>query len=211
MSALLTGRAVREELRRIEQDQRRAGRVVPLRADDAWEEDPEPCPVFSAALQAVVNLQADELEMDPTLSEADDRANMAAFGVREARFGVGRLGPLWHVQVNFSYSRQGKLPPGYMSVRYKDKEVAILGPWLLVRTCWQCGLKGWDPMWLPQIKRGRVLPDHPCPDCGTLDWFDRSEVKPEDLQQAAALELAPKGVDRAHEDRIYKETNQSSR
>ena len=202
MSTLLTGAQVREEMKSLGLNRDQLVVVDSALEDQFEEEDPQEDETFLAGLQVAVHHLPHDFEFNPELSDSESDANRDAMGVVEARFDE-----LWTIRVNWTPKRQGKIPAAHMLIAYKDEEVAILGPWLTGRTCWHCDAGGWSQFWKKQgIKRGYVLPDHPCPDCGQLDWWDHSQVSPGDFQRACAAEIArTSDVDRDKENRIYKE------
>jgi len=157
---------------------------VDAATEDLYEEEsPETDQTFELALWVLAHQK--DIRLDPDLhgDEAEVASNL---GVVEGAFG-GPNNDLWKIEVNWNqYEWAGKMPPGYCRVRYADIEVGIIGPWLTIRTCWSCGLKGWrDGM----KGIGNVLPGVECPHCNKLDWFGVL-VTPEQFIRDAAEFIA---------------------
>ena len=162
--------------------------AVSSETEDLYEDDlPQDDETFTLGLQALIHQLPYDLELDPELI-GDKAEEATARGVVKAWWKVGLTGK-WEVQVNWNKTEwEGKIPPGYMRILWHDSEVAILGPWLTVRTCWFCKLKGL--LDLPGGgKIGHVVPGVPCPRCGTLDWHSKL-VTPEDFMQSCAIVVA---------------------
>ena len=148
------------------------------------EELPEADQTFKVALQAVVQSLTYDLTLDRTL------VGVAADNPRDRglveMFAGGEDGKRWKIALNWSPNWKGKVPPGYAWITYRGTEVAIIGPWATIRTCWHCGLKGWASK---ERKIGCCLPHYPCPHCKERDWFGRI-VAPEDFERDMAEYIA---------------------
>lgn len=167
MVAAASRSRVAESLRDTQKDASKQSIQI---ADDGgeWEEEsPETDQTFELALWVIAHRH--DISLDPDL--VGDKAEVASMiGVKEADFG-GADGKLWKVRVNWNqHGWAGKIPAGYAQIHYAGTEVAIIGPWLTIRTCWHCGLKGWRTD-VGAAKIGIVLPNVECPHCGEKDWF----------------------------------------
>ena len=133
-------------------------------ADDSgeWEEEsPETDQTFELALWVVAHQH--DISLDPDLV-GEEAETASILGVKTATF------KQWQVEVNWNqHGWAGKIPAGYARICYTDTEVAIIGPWMTIRTCWNCQLKGWRTD-VGDAKIGIVLPSVPCPHCNELDW-----------------------------------------
>ena len=132
------------------------------------EELPEADTTFKRAIQVLVQTLPYDLSLDPTLSDKESESSRDR-GIVEAQFG-GDDGKRWNIALNWTRQWKDKVPAGYAWIKYRDTEVAIIGPWSTIRTCWKCGLSGWAD---EKRKIGMCLPHYPCPHCGTKDWFGR--------------------------------------
>jgi len=137
--------------------------------NDLYEEElPEADATFKRALQVVVQTLPYDLTLDPTMSKEEGEKHLEK-GLVEARFG-GEDGKRWSIALNWTKAWKDKIPAGYAWIKYRDNEVAILGPWATVRTCWKCGLSGWAD---EKTRVGKCLPHYPCPHCKSRDWFGK--------------------------------------
>tara|TARA_R110002051_G_scaffold8689_6_gene35823 strand:+ start:7509 stop:8099 length:591 start_codon:yes stop_codon:yes gene_type:complete len=153
--------------------------------ESAYEEElPEADQTFKVALQAVVQSLPYDIHIDPMLV-GDEAEKAVDRGIVKANMG-GEDGKRWEVTLNWSRSWAGKVPAGYACISYRDTEVAIIGPWMTIRTCWKCGLSGWAD---EERKIGKCLPHFPCPHCGTKDWFGRM-VTPSHFEEDMAEYIA---------------------
>ena len=137
---------------------------------------------FLLAQLALEELQPAALELNPELTVTESKK------ARDRGIVVGSFGN-WTIALNHSPNKVGRLYGGNMLIKYKgatgsEREVAIIGPWLTARRCWNCGLAGLGPGGV-----GVVKPAHPCPKCGELDWWD-TDVTPEQLERDCATLLA---------------------
>ena len=155
------------------------------------EELPEADVTFKRALQAVVQTLPYDLHLDPTL-QGEEAEKVVDRGLIEAD-----IGKSWNITLNWPRSWKGKIPAGYARIKYHDTEVAIIGPWATVRTCWKCGLSGWAD---EKKKIGMCLPHYPCPHCGERVWFGRI-VEPYHFE----LDMAEFIVRDANKDNYYEE------
>ena len=154
---------------------------------------------FVHALHATAQNMPFELKFDPTLRGEKDKAS-GDKGVFVTAFG-GVDGKMWSIAHNWTKGWKGKMPPGYCSISYRDNDVAILGPYMTIRTCWSCHLTGWRI----QGKVGNCLQGNPCPSCGNMDWFGRiiDHVQgPEMFEKDVAVYVADKSGKLG--DKIYK-------
>ena len=164
--------------------------------EDLYEEElPEADQTFKVALQAIVQSLPYDIFLDPTLV-GDAAQKTVDRGLVEAHMG-GEDGKRWSIALNWSRSWKDKIPAGYAWIKYRDTEVAIIGPWATVRTCWKCGLTGWADS---NHKGGRCLPHYPCPHCGERDWFGRI-VEPHHFERDMAEYIARD----ADKDNLYNE------
>ena len=166
------------------EDKERLAVVGPELDDDYAGDYPETDQTYIKGLMVAVHTLPKELVLDPTM-RVDKAQESRDKGVLSAKFG-GDRGNLWRIDVNWTPTFKGTLPAGYMRVSFSDTEVAILGPWATVRTCWKCGLTG---LASKDALIGRCIPHFPCPHCGVTDWLGRV-VAPEDFQEACAEFLA---------------------
>jgi len=151
---------------------------------------------FIHALHATTHDMPFDLEFKPEL-RGDKALATNDKGIFKTRFG-GQTGQMWTIIHNWTTSWAGKLPPGYCSISYFDDEVAILGPYMTIRTCWSCHLKGWREKGV-----GNCLPGHACPSCGNHDWFGKI-VQPDFFEKDVAVFVADKtGRNSAHGDKVY--------
>lgn len=161
--------------------------------DEFEEESPETDQTFELALWVITHTEDFELDPDAAGEKAEA---MSQVGMKTAHFG-GDNGRLWTIQVNWDqYKWSAKIPPGYCRVEYAGQDVGIIGPWLTIRTCWNCQARGWRTDLLP-AKIGIVVPGQPCPHCGELDWYGVM-VSPEMFIRDAAEFIANQSGDSDH-------------
>jgi len=153
---------------------------------------------FIHALHATSNNLPFELTFNPEITgEASHAASDK--GVFVTNFG-GADGKMWSIAHNWTKRWSGKVPPGYCAISYRDNDVAILGPYMTIRTCWSCHLSGW----LVPDKVGNCIPGMDCPSCGNMDWFGKvidSEQGPAMFEKDVAVYIADKSGKLA--DKIY--------
>ena len=170
--------------------------AVDANLESMYEEElPEADTTFKRAIQVVVQTLPYDLTLDPTMSDKESESSRDR-GIVEAQFG-GEDGKRWDIALNWTRQWKDKVPAGYAWIKYRDSEVAIIGPWSTIRTCWKCGLSGWADK---KRKVGMCLPHFPCPHCGTKDWFGRI-VDPYHFELDAAEFI----VKDANKDNYYEE------
>jgi len=159
--------------------------VVESGLEGLYEEDlPEADQTFKVALHAVVQSLPYDLHLDPALV-GDEAKKSVGQGLIEAHAG-GEDGKRWTIALNWSRSWEHKVPAGYAWIKFRETEVAIIGPWATIRTCWKCGLSGWASK---EHKVGCCLPHYPCPHCGERDWFGKI-VEPHHFERDMAEYIA---------------------
>ena len=159
-----------------------------------FEEDLPPFDrTYIHALHATVQDMPFDLDFKPEL-QGDKARQTHDKGVFKTRFG-GMTNQMWTIIHNWAPTWAGKIPPGYCSISYYDNEVAILGPYMTIRTCWSCQLTGWREKGV-----GNCLPGHPCPSCGNLDWHGIM-IDPEMFEKDVAIFVADRSGKKA--DKIY--------
>ena len=159
--------------------------------EDLYEEElPEADQTYKVALQAVVQSLPYDIYLDPALV-GDEAQKTVDRGLVETKANG------WEIALNWGRGWKGKIPAGYARIKYHDTEVAIIGPWATIRTCWKCGLSGWAS---EVHKVGRCLPHYPCPHCGERDWFGRI-VEPHHFERDMAEYIARD----ADKDNLYNE------
>jgi hypothetical protein len=147
---------------------------------------------FEPALSIIMNTQID-LAFDPT-KVGDEAKKSSNVGLLKARWSF------WKIVLNFQRQWEGNIPPWHLGVAWKDKPVGILSPLQRARTCWKCGVFGWEPMpaekrlanpslpaRVPRCPVRRPCPGHPnlvpgttqvlgWTKCGMLDWWGDQEA-----------------------------------
>jgi hypothetical protein len=185
----LYDRASAELKRRLAAD-RDVINVVDAEAEGHYSQEIPPGDrTFLLAQLALEELQPKALEMNPDLNAAQ-RAEARNRGMVKGEFRVGN-GPKWKLALNHSPDKIGRIHSGNMEITYESKTgtarvVAIIGPWLTARRCWNCGLGGTIP---GNQTVGRCIPHAPCPKCKKMDWWDKL-VKPQHLERDCAELLA---------------------
>lgn len=106
--------------------------------------------------------------------DAAEKGSLQDVGFFEAKFGD------WACTLNWTQSKRGNLYPDYIGVDYGTTSCGIIGKYLTVRTCWNCGLTGFRD---PEMRIGCCQASHYeedglwitdfCPHCHETDWWAR--------------------------------------
>ena len=158
--------------------------VTELNEQEYEDEQPDSDPTYVLGLKAVIHNMPQGVTVDPAITKKQDQLEAADKGIQSVEF----MG--WGVKLNWSPTARQHLPPYHMVIEYHGTQVAILSPFLMARTCYKCGHRGWNSQAAKQgLKIGRCVPGHPCPRCRSIDWWGKV-AQPNQFERDAAEFLA---------------------
>lgn len=129
-------------------------------------------PLFMAVYQLSPELKGLNVHVVHDMTpEENERLSQVDVGVFEAKI------DLWTLTLNWTEEKRDNLPPDYIGVDYGDVSCGIIGKYLTIRTCWQCGMTGWrNPERTigcveASYYEGDVWISRSCPNCHQTDWW----------------------------------------
>lgn len=151
---------------------------------------------FKTLLMALVEcndeIKRKGLYIDANLS-ADERQKFSEVGVFRQQIGKNL-----EVVLNWTNDMRGDIPPRHILVMWGGEFCGILGPYVSIRHCWSCGLRGWRN---EEKTVAWVQPFLPCPRCRRLDWVARV-ISMQDVVRAAADWMANTTQNELFDDRF---------